>query len=401
MISSSPSIRTAGSKTVPHQSERAVRAAWRPIERHQPQFRALRERAQAQVPAPAQQPLFLSPQDVAAIVAERSLAVVLAELKAAIAADFSRWSAFDKSARVAHHSEAGVIELMPTQDGSRYAFKYVNGHPGNGAQGLPTVMAFGVLANVATGAPLLVSELTLTTALRTAATSALAADLLLPLAGRAEAHRRMALIGCGAQAYFQAAAFAAVMGVREFALFDVDAPAAERLAGQLRANGWAAQVFESVDAAVLSGGHGHCGIVTTATADKRRATVLGAHLLRPGMHINAIGGDCPGKTELAPELLQAATRVAVEFAPQTRIEGDVQQMPADFPVIEIWELMARPPQRNASDTTVFDSVGFALEDFSALNYLHQAAQAQGLGQRLPLMPAGPNPKDLAGGLGLV
>src|SRR5262245_45792963 len=95
-----------------------------------------------------------------------------------IEADFRRWSDFDKSARHATHSAVGVIELMPTSDGRLYSFKYVNGHPKNTSSGLLTVTAFGVLADVATGYPLLLSELTLTTALRTAAMSALAARSL-------------------------------------------------------------------------------------------------------------------------------------------------------------------------------------------------------------------------------
>ena len=70
------------------------------------------------------------------------------------------------------NSAVGVIELMPTSDGARYGFKYVNGHPQNTSRGLLTVTAFGVLADVETGYPLLLSELTITTALRTAAMSA-------------------------------------------------------------------------------------------------------------------------------------------------------------------------------------------------------------------------------------
>ena len=97
----------------------------------------------------------------------------ITELAQAITDDYLRWSDFDKSARLACHSEVGVIELMPVADAHRFAFKYVNGHPSNTARGMFTVMAFGVLAEVETGFPLLLSELTLTTALRTAATSAL------------------------------------------------------------------------------------------------------------------------------------------------------------------------------------------------------------------------------------
>lgn len=101
-------------------------------------------------------------------------------LAAYIEADFRRWELFDKSPRVASHSPEGVIELMPTSDGEVYGFKYVNGHPKNTADGLQTVTAFGLLADVATGYPVLLSEMTMLTAMRTAATSALVARVLAP-----------------------------------------------------------------------------------------------------------------------------------------------------------------------------------------------------------------------------
>ena len=122
--------------------------------------------------------LYLSAPDVIALVQRKGIESCLRGIADYIQADFLRWGAFDKSARVASHSRDGVIELMPIADGQTYAFKYVNGHPKNTRWGLPTVMAFGVLADVATGAPLLLSELTLTTALRTAAMSAVAARSL-------------------------------------------------------------------------------------------------------------------------------------------------------------------------------------------------------------------------------
>jgi ornithine cyclodeaminase len=170
---------------------------------------------------------FLSPADVATLVAHKGLPACLRELAQAIEADFSRWTDFDKTARVAAHSDVGVIELMPVADAHQYAFKYVNGHPYNVQHGLPTVMAFGVLADVATGAPLLVSELTLTTALRTAATSAMAARTL----ARTDS-RTMALIGNGAQSEFQALAFQHLVGITHVRLYDVDAAASAKLAAQ-------------------------------------------------------------------------------------------------------------------------------------------------------------------------
>jgi ornithine cyclodeaminase len=140
-------------------------------------------------------------------------------------------------------------------------------------------------------------------------------------------------------------------------------------------------------------------IVTTVTADKACATIVTADMLAPGMHINAVGGDCPGKTELAAAVLDRA-KVFVEFTPQTRIEGDIQQMPADFAVTELWEVLSgtRTGRDHDDQITVFDSVGFALEDFAALRFMHEAALALGLGERLALIPQMADPKNLFGTL---
>jgi ornithine cyclodeaminase len=276
---------------------------------------------------------------------------------------------------------------MPVADAETYAFKYVNGHPLNTAAGLPTVMAFGVLADVATGVPRLLSELTLTTAIRTAAMSAVAARAL----ARPDASV-MALIGNGAQGEFQALAFRDLVGVRELRLFDTDPAATAKLVANLQGQGLALTACNSVAEAVRG-----ADIVTTVTADKRNATVLTPDMLVPGMHVNAVGGDCPGKTELHPGVLQQAA-VFVEYAPQTRIEGDIQQMPADFPVTELWQVLTgeRPGRLDAAQLTVFDSVGFALEDYAALCFVRDAAERLGIGSTLALMPQTLDPKDLYG-----
>jgi ornithine cyclodeaminase len=113
------------------------------------------------------------------------------------------------------------------------------------------------------------------------------------------------------------------------------------------------------------------------------------------MHINGVGGDCPGKTELHPDVLRAAS-VFVEYEPQTRVEGDLQHLPADFAVTELWQVLSGKATGRSSDSevTLFDSVGFALEDYSALRFMRDSAQALGLGQTLSLIPELVNPKDL-------
>ena len=115
---------------------------------------------------------FVSIERVRDIARRTGIAQLIDALSDEIEADYRRWAEFDKSPRHATHSHVGVIELMPISDGRLYSFKYVNGHPKNTAEGLLTVTAFGVLAAVDTGYPLMLSELTLSTALRTAAMSA-------------------------------------------------------------------------------------------------------------------------------------------------------------------------------------------------------------------------------------
>ncbi len=330
--------------------------------------------------------LFVDVPTLSQLLQRHGLPQFLADLVDTLRQDFLRWEDFDKTARVASHSPRGVIELMPVADSAHYAFKYVNGHPANTATGLPTVMAFGVLAEVSTGYPLLLSELTLTTALRTAATSAMAA-----LALARPGARRMALVGNGAQSEFQALAFHTLLGVTELAVYDTDPAATDKLVRHLAAwPGLRVQRARSVADAVAG-----ADIVTTVTADKTRASVLRPEMLAPGMHINGVGGDCPGKTELHPDVLRAA-RVFVEYEPQTRVEGDIQQLPADFPVVDLWRVLAGqlPGREHAQQVTVFDSVGFALEDYSALRLVHRLARQHGLGRHIELVPQGDDPKDL-------
>ena len=166
---------------------------------------------------------FVSVDNMMKLVLAIGIERFLTGLAAAIEEDFRRWELFDKTPRIASHSAEGVIELMPTSDGTTYGFKYVNGHPRNTRQGRQTVTAFGVLADVGNGYPMLLTEMTILTALRTAATSALAAKYLAPKDARV-----MAVIGNGAQAEFQAMAFRTMLGIDRLRLHDIDRAATEK-----------------------------------------------------------------------------------------------------------------------------------------------------------------------------
>jgi ornithine cyclodeaminase len=330
---------------------------------------------------------FVSVDNMMKLVMRIGIERFMTELVTYLEDDFRRWEIFDKTPRIGSHSVEGVIELMPTSDGSLYGFKYVNGHPSNTRTGRQTVTAFGVLADTANGYPMLITEMTILTALRTAATSAMAAKYLAP-----EGARTMAIIGNGAQSEFQALAFKAVLGIDKLRLYDIDSNATKKCAGNLASYG-----FEILQCATPEEAVSGADIITTVTADKKNATILTDNMIGEGVHINAVGGDCPGKTELHRDIVRRS-EIFVEYPPQTWIEGEIQQLPKSHPVNELWKVIAgrEPGRTNGRQITLFDSVGFAIEDFSALRYLRDRLVGSGLYEELDLLADPDEPRDLFG-----
>ncbi|WP_301270766.1 MULTISPECIES: ornithine cyclodeaminase [unclassified Roseobacter] len=330
---------------------------------------------------------FVSVEAMMQLIHQVGLEQMLRELADYIEADFRRWPLFDKTPRVASHSVEGVIELMPTSDGELYGFKYVNGHPKNMKEGLQTVTAFGLLADVATGYPMLLSEMTILTALRTAAMSAMAAKHLAP-----KNATTMAMIGNGAQSEFQCLAFKAICGIDTVRLYDIDPAATAKAIQNLAGQGLTLQTCKTPEEAMEG-----AQIITTCTADKQLARILTDNMIGSGVHINAIGGDCPGKTELHRDILLRSD-IFVEFPPQTRIEGEIQQLPEDHPVTELWQVIEGTATGRSSPAqiTLFDSVGFAIEDFSALRYIRDRLEDTGLYQQLDMLADPDDPRDLFG-----
>ncbi|QPB43473.1 ornithine cyclodeaminase [Rodentibacter haemolyticus] len=329
--------------------------------------------------------IIISPQDVANIIKRQGIEETLKGMRDYILEDYLNWDSFDKSPRISNHVPDGVLELMPIANQQQYSFKYVNCHPKNPNEGLSTILAFGALISNDTGQPDVISEFTLSTALRTAATSVLAAQYL----ARPNS-KRMAIIGNGCQSEFQALAFYYLLGIEELALFDIDRKASEKLARNLANTSLKIEIFDTVAQAVKN-----ADIITTVTAEYSRANIITPEMIEAGMHINAVGGDNVNKTELHVEVVKNA-RVFVEFEPQTRIEGELQNMPADFPVTPLFEVFQKDQSARQSkeEVTLFDSVGFAIEDFSAIRYMNDAAIKLGLARPLSLTPDLKDPKDL-------
>ncbi len=294
--------------------------------------------------------------------------------------DFSNWDNFQKSARHAIYVRNGVLELMPICNDEFYSFKYVNGHPNNPLSNKLNVVAFGMLADVITGYPLMLSSMTLLTALRTAATAALASRYLAK-----KTSKHLAILGCGAQSEFQVLAHAALFELTTVTYFDIDPDAMLRFAHNLKDEAFTLMPVDNVQAAIMG-----ADIIVTATAAKEKLHILERSWLTAGQHICGIGGDAPGKTELDPEILKHA-KVVVEYLPQTLKEGEIQNLGLDaasFVYAELWEVLSglKAGRENGDEITVFDSVGFALEDFSILRLCYQLASEYRLGKQIDLIP---------------
>jgi ornithine cyclodeaminase len=307
--------------------------------------------------------------------------------------DFARFAEFNKTSRYAAHVPDGVIELMPIADNQYFSFKCVNGHPKNPAGGKQTVVATGQLAEITHGYPLLIAEMTILTALRTAATTIIATDYL----ARKDS-AIMALIGTGAQSEFLVLAHQLIRPLTTIRYFDCDQHAMEKFARNLHNGGLKLIPCNSAAEACNA-----ADIITVCTADKLQAQVLKNDWVKPGTHINGLGGDCPGKTELE-RLILLRSKVVVEYFAQSKIEGEIQQLnPAEIQQVvhaELWELVTQHKSGRSTldEITLFDSVGFALEDYSALRLCYDLANKYNLGSSIEMVPQLTDPKDLISSL---
>lgn len=327
----------------------------------------------------------LEVKDIKVLIEAIGYSKFYAELIKTLEEDYSNWETFDKCPRVANHVPDGVIELMPISNDQLYSFKYVNGHPKNPFQNEMTVMATGQLSKVSTGEPILFTEMTLLTALRTAANSAMAAKYLAKPDSKV-----LTLIGTGAQSEFQYLAFKEIFDLKEVRYFDTDEKAMQKFSNNMESFDIKITQCKSAKHAVEG-----ADIITTCTADKRYQTILTKDMITEDVYINAIGGDCPGKTEIEKSLVESAV-VVCEFLEQCKIEGEIQQLNEDFTCTEIYEVIRGEKQINVSThgTVLFDSVGFAIEDFSTLKLVHKLAHELDIGTEMALIPKLDDVKNL-------
>ena len=328
----------------------------------------------------------LTVEDIHKIVKKVGLKEFMTILLEQMERDYSRWEEFYKTPRHASFYPNGVIELMPVTDDKYYTFKLVNGHPHNPQVNKRTVAAIGMLAVAATGYAVLISEMTILTGIRTAVASALASKYL----ARKDI-KKFGIIGTGSQSEFQVLAHHYFFGMNEIYYFDLDPHAMRKFEKNLKPYSQlhfhpckdGKSVVESVD------------LVTTATAEPGHHKVIMKEWVKPGVHVNGIGGDAPGKTELDPALVKSS-KIVVENFEQTKVEGEIQLIKPQKIYAELWELTSGKKRGRESDSeiTLFDSVGFALEDYSTLRIIHALAEEHQVGALLEMIPGGTDPKDL-------
>ncbi|MEP0696769.1 MAG: ornithine cyclodeaminase family protein [Nitratireductor sp.] len=255
----------------------------------------------------------------------------------------------------------GDFEKTGTSDGGYIGVKIVTVTPDNNAVGLPAVNGLYLLLDGKTGAPRALIDGQRLTQWRTACASALAASYL----ARADA-ARLLVLGAGALCPFLVRAHAAVRPITEIRIWNRTSENAEKAAAGLRDQGYAATVAGDLDTAL-----GWADIVSAATISTE-PLIKGA-ALRPGIHVDLVGGFTPAMREADDEAGRRARVFVDTRAGATKEAGDIVQplqsgvLTPERILADLYELTRgeRAGRRDADEITLFKSVGAALEDLAA------------------------------------
>jgi alanine dehydrogenase len=244
----------------------------------------------------------------------------------------------------------GDFRAMPAKGAGLAILKWVTSFPGNPDLGLPVVMGMICVSSAADGRPLALVDVRSITALRTGAVAAVAAQEL----AREDASS-VGIVGCGLHGTWAARCLAAAEygpGV----CFDPDPEAAGALAGEL---GWEAGGLDDALA---------CDVVTCVTPGSE--PVVRAADLRPGLHLNMLGADGPGKAEAEPEAVARAELFCDEWTQASHggeLTGAVEAgLVTRERVTELGAVLTgAAPGRSAPEAvTLFDSTGLAIQDLA-------------------------------------
>ena len=280
----------------------------------------------------------------------------------------------------------GLLEWMPLMEHHQQAvIKVVGYHPDNPRRrGMPTIVSTVSRYDVGTGHLAALADATFLTALRTGAASAVASRVL----ANPES-RTLGMVGCGAQAVTQIHALSRVFNLDQVLAYDIDPAAAASLAARVAFTGL------RVTPTTLAQVEQQADILCTATSVAIGAgPVISGEQLKPDVHINALGSDFPGKTELPLALLQRSL-LCPDFVSQALAEGESQQLSAAELGPDLAALVQSADQHRAArnSTTVFDSTGWALEDWIALEMLVELGDQLDIGTPITIETGSDDPLD--------
>lgn len=273
--------------------------------------------------------------------------------------------------------ELGLLEWMPVLERGRSAtIKVVAYIPGNpSARALPTVVGTISLYDPIRGHLEALADGVLLTAVRTGAASALATRVL--SRPRVET---VGLVGCGMQAVTQLHALSRVIAFERVLICDIERALEESFATR------AAFLDLPIERAPLEVIERESDVLCTITSvGVGEGPVLRGDELKAHVHVNAVGSDFPGKTEIPRTVLERSL-VCPDFREQAVREGECQQLDADEIGPELSEIVSEP-ERFADwqeRSTVFDSTGSALEDHAAMQVVVDMAHEQGIGTWIQL-----------------
>jgi ornithine cyclodeaminase/alanine dehydrogenase-like protein (mu-crystallin family) len=250
------------------------------------------------------------------------------------------------------------LGIMPAVAEQAMGLKLVSFYPANAGTGIPTHMAVILLFRTDTGEPLAAMDGRLITEMRTAAVSAAATKRL-----AAPEARVLALLGSGVQARAHLEALSEVRNFEEVRVWSRTPEHASRFS---EAHG--VRAMPDAESAVRG-----ADVVVTATS--ARESILKGAWLKPGAHVNAVGAPRPTWRELDDEAMRSHLVVDSREA-VLKEAGDVILSGADI-AAELGELIAGSTGVPAEETTVFKSVGIAVEDIAAARLVHEAWAGQG------------------------
>lgn len=265
---------------------------------------------------------------------------------------------------LAVHVHGGGFHVKTGTLGRFFAAKVNGNFPANPARGLPTIRGLVMLCDATDGEPLAVMESGELTRRRTAAATAVAARYL----ARASS-RRLAVIGCGAQALPSIEALGHVRRFEDVILIDTDTARAEALARDLGSPARATGDRTELRAADI--------IVTCTTS---RTPVLAAADVAPGTFVAAVGADHPEKREIAADLMRRAA-VVVDVLDQAAAFGDLHHALVDGAMTkgdvraELGDVVRGhvAGRRNDEEIVIFDSTGMGLQDVAAAALVYEGA----------------------------